>query len=416
MKKLLSLLLTTLLVFSLIFTTGCDFGDQNTDVGADNVGNTSNENNEEVVTDAPDPERDEFIAGLGGVSDTFKGAVSDKSYSSSDEAAKAYVSVELVGSNEAKVNSVVSKGTLDSNGITKAGIPQDLIAGCDAVEELEVVYEVAAPIELNNDNGIVNLAKEKVNESYTVKVYVIKFGVDWKYFTPMPVTGDTISKSYYDSVFNAEKYKNCTLNVTSEVGVIISAQGETMNMTATTQQLIKHADGKVYMEQIITTSDGANSRENYVAAYMEEVDDGVKCYVKLKRDGDWYVGNFNSLGFDTLDELTPFYDQYLDYSYFTKTGYGFKLADENALSYFYQTLAGAFEQLGMASFTDDMGLDMYAEYYVADGVLSGMRVDAAVDLSMNMEGVTMVLHETVTTITKCTDYGTTEVECPVEEF
>ena len=48
--------------------------------------------------DAPgNPDRDSFIADLGGVSETFEGAVSEKSYKSADKAAEAYVSEEIVG-------------------------------------------------------------------------------------------------------------------------------------------------------------------------------------------------------------------------------------------------------------------------------------------------------------------------------
>ena len=62
-----------------------------------------------------------------------------------------------------------------------------------------------------------------------------------------------------------------------------------------------------------------------------------------------------------------------------------------------------------------MEIDMYAEYYVSEGVLSGMRVDADVDMTVNQGGSSGTLEETVTTVTKCTDYGTTVIKKPFVE-
>jgi hypothetical protein len=58
---------------------------------------------------------------------------------------------------------------------------------------------------------------------------------------------------------------------------------------------------------------------------------------------------------------------------------------------------------------------MYAEYYVCDGLLSGMRVDAEVNMEISAGSSTGTLKESVTTVTKCTNYGTTVVEKPFTE-
>ena len=109
----------------------------------------------------------------------------------------------------------------------------------------------------------------------------------------------------------------------------------------------------------------------------------------------------------SLKELTPFYSQYIDYTYFTKTDFGFKIADDNAKQFvdeFYSQLL-----MGMAEAFD---LDMYAEYYVCDGTLSGIRLDMLMDINYSEMGATVEGDATITGKTTCTNYGTTVVEKP----
>ena len=116
-------------------------------------------------------------------------------------------------------------------------------------------------------------------------------------------------------------------------------------------------------------------------------------------------------GFKSLSELTPFYDQYLDDTYFTKADFGFVLNEENATTYLTKALEGA--DIGFAFTNDDV--NMYAEYYVSDGVLSGMRVDAMIDFSVSQYGQSVSVYEEVTGTTTCTNYGTTVIEKPFAE-
>ncbi|MCI6733983.1 MAG: hypothetical protein MR437_02780, partial [Clostridiales bacterium] len=53
------------------------------------------------------------------------------------------------------------------------------------------------------------LSETAVNK--TTKVYIICFSGYYKYFSPALKTGETVTKSYFDSIFNASKYDNCTV-------------------------------------------------------------------------------------------------------------------------------------------------------------------------------------------------------------
>ena len=402
MKKILSLVLAILLLVSATCLVGC--------------GGDSNSNGSTNKPAEKDAQAEALVSEIGGASETFVGTLSEEKYASAEEAAQAYVAEEVVGEKEAEILDTKSNGTLSDKEIKKAGIPDSLLANADAVEELEITYSVS---DGTMDGGVTLLA-ETLNTKKTVKVYVIKCGVDWQYFTPCPVTGDTITKSYYDSVFNSEKYKNCTLktSMTVKAKTKASFEGESMNLTTemVMEQLIKFADGKIYLESTTKTNDelqGINN-ETKIYAYMETVDGKVDCYVKTEEDGEWYRGSLTSIGFSTLDELTPFSDQYLDYTYFKKTDYGFSLSDENARSYFEQALsdvAGALADM----ITGDMDFDMLAKYVVQEGVLSAMIIDAKIVMNMNEQGVKMNIDETISGKTTCTNYGTTVVEKPFTE-
>ena len=365
---------------------------------SDGVGDTYEEE--------PDPDRDQFIDSIGSVSETFKGAVSENTYNTANDAATAFVNEELAGEAEATVQSVKSNGKVSESKVNSL-IPADLLVGSDSVEEIEVVYNLSTASAYTRSGGATPVSK-------TVKVYVIKYGVDWKYFTPAPINGDTITKSYYDSVFNTEKYLNCTFENNAEITISALADGEYMNMKMSTRQFIKHADGKVYFEYTLSTSGSMAELDETVTIciYLETVGDKVECYVKNPYGDDWMEGDLEMIGFTSIDQLVPFHDQYLDYTYFTKTSYGFALGQENAKRYFMQALGASLENMGLDLNMDDAELDMFAEYYVSDGVLSGMRLNADFAWDFMIEGAFATIKESATTMLKCTDYGTTVIERP----
>ena len=405
-KRLLSLALAMLTLLLLLSATSCDFLDIDFD-GLDFDFLTPEEPEVELSS-----EQIEFAGSIGGVSETFKGVMSEESFRSPEEAAIAYVNFELAGDGNLNV-SILSSKTLRASKIKKLDIPEEFLEGYEDVVEVELEYSEEDSSSYTMRTSYTATSTEKLDRTKTVKVYVIKYAYDWKYFSPCPVTGDTISRSYYDSVFNSEKYENCTFEVHTEAVADVITNGETVTMDMVMNQIVKHADGKVYLEQYVKMVSDEYSSEQTVYAYMETNAYGeIECYVKTSEYDSWMPTDLSTVGFTSLEQLTPFYDQYLDYTYFTKTDYGFALEDENARKYFEAALMGTFSGLGMNIDTNNMDLDMYAEYYVSEGVLSGMRVDADVDMTVNEGYNTASLKERVTTVTTCTDYGTTVVERP----
>ncbi len=408
--RLLLVLVAMMLACSLLLT-GCFFN--NDDDDDDDDGKSKGESKQELAAQS------EFIKGLGGVSETFKGQTSAMSYSTFDEAATAFVEEEVAGNADVSIDSIDHKGELDDDEIEALAIPDEDLEGAIGVEEIVIKYS----------DSIVQTASDKLDKTKTVKVYIIKYENSFKYYAPAPVTGATITKSYYDSVFNADKYKNCTFKNTMEmeISMYASAEGQTIDFdaTMTMEQLIKFTDGKIYLEQTMKTVGegdsaemmGFDNEEQYIAAYIEVVDGYTHCYVKTEKDGSWALGNLYQIGFGNINELTPFHDQYLDYSYFTKTDYGFQVSGDNAKKFIEETLS---HQAGFGSdMFDMMDIDMFAKYYVCDGTLSGMREDVTlkIDSKQEIDGVeaTIKLDEYVKVETTCKDYGSTVVEKPFTE-
>ncbi len=340
----------------------------------------------------------EFISELGGVSETYKGAVSTQSYNTAESAAQAFVQEEVVGEQKATVVNTTSQGTLSNEQVAALQLPAEVQTGIVSVEKMEVEYTTETVARTNTNT-----------QNKKVTVYVIKYANDWKYYTPAPITGQTISKSYYDSVFNYEQYQNCTMTTTMQVDMkllmVIDVQ---VSMT----QVVKYADNKILLEQTMSFSGLGEEETEYVGLYIEETNQGSNCFVKNSQEGTWQEANLHQVGFSSVDELMPFYDSYLDYTYFTKTDYGFRMNDKNAQQFIRESLE---KEEALKEFLQGNALDMdlFIKYYVSNGVLSGMRQDANFSLNINIdsEGAVEVDVSLVNT-TICTNYGTTVVNKP----
>ncbi len=412
MKKIISFLIALFMIFTLLCTTGCGSLAYMSEEALGSLFDSLFEKMFGISGDNyGDEERGAFIESIGGVSETYKGSVSKESYDTAEDAAKAFVTAEIIGNNQAVVLDTSTLGELSEGEIKALNIPDDIKEGAISVEELSVTYMIDNPAAyvLSTDDAV---PADTLNESKTVCVYVIKFETYWKYYSPAPITGDTITKSYYDSVFNMEKYKNCTLYSTASAicTQICVEDGVTEEETVmlSVSELIKYADGKVYIEQTVSATFDGESTTEAIYGYLETVGDEIVCYVKLGADStEWYRSEIHAIGFSSLDELIPFYDQYLDYTYFTKTDYGFQLSGDNAKQYLEET----FELLDISMF-DDMTIDMFAEYYVSNGVLSGMRSNFNIEGAEWIDGDRYEAYVETETTTTCTNYGTTVVEKP----
>lgn len=354
-----------------------------------------------------DPEASAFITEIGGCSETYKGSVSEKSYDKAEDAVNDYVVAEVVSAgSECRITETKLEKKLSQKEITDLGISDEMMSGADKVEKYNVAYEST---EKDEDSNLMMIdsdskfATAKVVSGKTV-VYIITYKDFFKYFSPVVEDGNTLTKSYYDSIFNSEKYKNCTFEQTVEMTVDCSSQGQTINYSYKMTSLIKFDNGKIYMESKTEGNVPGMPASDSKIYVEDDGNGGINCYVY--QNGEWLPGSMSSSGIHSVDDLTPFKNQYLDHSYFSKTDFGCALEKKNYEKY----MKTAMSILDFGSFTDNMNIEGYVNYYVSGGVLSGLRSD--VNVSFSESGTSFT--EKVTTTAKCTNYGTTVVDIPVK--
>lgn len=376
-KKIRLVTFLVMIICGLLFTASCN--------------NTKKDDDDkELVETTGDTE---LIKEIGGVSETFKGTASIKSYNSSNEAAEAFILEEVFINEEVTIVDIVSNGELSKDEINKLNISEDILSGYKAIEKMEVTYLFEEETEIKSFSKAVNMATNE--EQYKITVYIIRYSDSWKYLTSLPKDGDVLSKSYYDSVCNQEKYNNCTLEAVMfeedydyETGHINKIKVE---------ENMKIADEKIYFSiryTLIESNDDDLDLPTGAEFYVEVVDG--KNIMHYKNFGDdsntWEKeGEIEILG---LNFLIQSLDEH--HINFVKTDFGFKLSLERGVVYYeneYKKIYG-----------DCTVNELEMEYYVSEGVLSGVKSN--VDISSSDGRVK------VTSVIKCTNYGTTVVERP----
>ncbi|MBQ7923667.1 MAG: hypothetical protein IJ329_00015 [Clostridia bacterium] len=365
----------------------------------------------------------EFIEEIGGVSETYKGAVSETTYSSADAAATAYVEEEVVGDANITVVNTTSQGDLSADEVDALELDDETKDGMLGVEKIEIEYTT-------DETAAMSTAANNGNTK--VVVYIIKYESTYKYYSPCPVTGETITKSYYNSVFDNEKYQNCTMTTTmlQKMTMTQTLNGETQDYSydIVQTQNTKYEDGKLYAEITLNQTGnlltllGMPAGTQTIYLYI----DNATTLVKVEQNGQavtpsgaivengWITNaTVETVGFNSVEELTPFYDQYLDYSYFTKTNFGFEISDENAQQYLNELYAEALQSL--SSMIDQMDMYMVAKYYVSNGVLSGMRQDISLDMDASSGNESVKMGLTIVAESSVKEYGTTVVTDPTAQ-
>ncbi len=359
-----------------------------------------------------DKGHEEYIKELGGVSETFTGEISEENYETQEDAASAFVEEQLAGYKDVRITKTESQGTLNDSEIENLNLTEDDSKDIVSIEKVSVTYSLPNTAGINEKNSIIPVGT--LNTEKTAVVYIIKYPNFFKYYSPCPITGDTVNKSYYDSVFNSEKYKNCTYTVSETIDVKTKAAGlVTVKMRTTFDQKILYSENAIYIEQIETTKPiGTSSmlleeEEKTLYIYIEKQGDDIACYSSEDNE-TWTPTKLYQIGFNDLDELLPFANKQLDYTYFTKSDFGFELNSENAEQYVNQTMGSVLKSEG----ANDTDISMYAKYYVCEGVLTGLRVDVEMEFSMEEDGIDCDCDATATTVATVSDYGTTVVEKP----
>ncbi|MDE6605837.1 MAG: hypothetical protein K2K85_07465 [Clostridia bacterium] len=190
MKKLVATILIALLAMSCLLAF----------VGCNNNDNDSNEDGDVEI---------------------FIGAVSKSTYSSREDAVRGFLAEELSGQMiMAEYVGYTKIADLSQSEIDKLTIEEEFKDGIISVERGEVEYiekEITAENEL-----LAKLAVEAV-ETYKREVYVVTYDQNseniYRFLTPAEEVGESPTASSLASIFDVEKYLNCTLQFVAVSGL-----------------------------------------------------------------------------------------------------------------------------------------------------------------------------------------------------
>ena len=334
--------------------------------------------------------------GADAYSDTFAGYVSETSYSTKEDTAKAFLQNELTG---ATAKPIYTGYTILEKITSKE------------VEEL----------------GITNLTDKVIRDAEKVKIdyicndaetsaktYILNSTQGYLYFIPPQETGEALTNAYFNIVCDGNKYLNSTATTNINLRVISSQ----MTTESTYRQIIYFDDDKAFFNQELPGFDTDiyfEERNNSILIYIEDPNNknghfytldelgrkhGVKYYVYLVKGSE-------SVNVDTLNKMKDIVDfafmLELDASYFVKTDVGFSMTDDKYKEVCKFMAGEAFAE-EIEKNWEEHHIHFRADYYVTDGRLSASRIVLTMSDGEDIFALTLE--------TRYTDFGSTEVVLP----
>lgn len=339
----------------------------------------------------------------GNYSETFAGTLSTQSYESQENAAKAFLNTEIA-STETRVSYKESSKEKDLTEEEVTAMNLTVESGTvEKVEKWQIGYSKTETNSRTAEDG----SEEKL-AYVTVYIVVIKIAPDgdttrevyeYRYYVPLPEKGEALSRSYYDSVFDDGKYKNCTFTYTmkSTTKVMFIKQTMTVDYKMYLTEDAVMIDAKVVMP---SASDEPSKSLTYYFVKDGSSVRGVKILNGVTSSASLY----SEFG---VSEISDLYSSQMDdaiYSFFVKTDYGFKMNEDKLQDLFDNAL----EVAGTGSGIDFGKSSAKYEFYVAEGKLDHALCE--VKVQCKYDGITMPI--TVTQKYKYSDFGTTAVTVP----
>lgn len=372
-KKLLSALLAITMASMCFFMSGCSSRTSN---------KKSNEGNE-----------------------TFTGVLSTESYKSENDAAAAFLQNEIGNENSpvtfsnAQKEKDLSEKEIESLNI---GTVEGQI---EKVQRWNVHYTKKQTA--NADNMSASLVSAKNENGVNVTVYIVVILLtpgsatveavyEYKYFVPLPENGEPISSSYFASVFDSQKYRNCTCtSISKSTSAGISA-------TVTTKIYITENAAKM---EITTATFGTD--ETTIEVYIAEVD-GVAKGVMATNGGSYNSYPLSSMGIYKMEDVYRSQFNEDNFALFEKTNYGFKMNEDGLKSILDNTMNSLLGSMGSSISANSTSAS--SEYKVIDGRI--VSAETVTTISMDSVGTTLTV--SVNASTKYSEFGTTTVDIPAD--
>lgn len=406
MKKLLATMLSVLMLCSLVFVpTACSLLG-----GKDNTGGD--------VTD-----EDETFVG----SDTFKGALSEESYETETKAVEAFLATEISGEVvTAKLEDVETKKELTQTEIA-ALETEDVLEEDDEIvsaKEVEVKYTRA-----KSSVGLTAADATTEDDYFIFTVYIIEISPHgstvhvFHYYVPKAENGDVLTKSYFNDVLDPSKYMNCTQEYTNDVSMpAFDFDPSSVNPDTFDPNNIKYTTATGQMKYTIKVADDKASvdmriinTENWmmygplpysdILGYFEMKDGQFLTWMK-KDEGEYQKfpqNPFLAYGITDMESFASMCLPQIDYSYYEKTSYGFKVNEDFLNEYILKSLQSVASSI--------VSSQAELKVYVQDGKIVQMKASCSY-VSNALPGADLTSSTQECVIFK--DFGTTVVTKPAE--
>lgn len=322
---------------------------------------------------------------------SFVGAMSTESYESEDDAAAAFVENEING----KATDATFVSYKKEKDLTQSEIAA-LVLG-DGYSVSEVVSAESGKVTFA-ENEIQSRAARSSSSSgnKSSRIFIIKIGNVYFYYTPAFKKGEVITKSYISEILDYNKYTNVTIVSTSKV----TAQGA----SATTTVTVKYAENGIYSKTEIKSFGVYQITELVLVPYTNGDVSRLLAYQRTGESEDemssWssiYVG-YNSI----RDFLVASFN--IDHSYFERADWGFKMSKDKMSAYLTDTMGNILDAYAGEITSGE------AKYYTQNGKLSSSETKMTMKIQVSNMTVTM----TATATGKYTDFGSTVVTIPDE--
>ena len=336
----------------------------------------------------------------GNYSETFKGAVSEETYETANDAVQGFLDTEISGkTSEAVLVDYKKEKELSAKEVESLAIDEEYREGLISVEKGNVTYTENS---VSTAEAIV-CAKAAGAETKTKVIYLLTYTGVFRFFTPAVENGDNLTSSYFDSTFDGEKYINCSVEAVmkaegTQQGVkYVMENNASVKLTATA--LYEKDNVKMTMngQDMSSMLGGSQNPEVYIA----DTTDGL--YQMAGLNGKWESVNITNhpgamiQAENVHDYFMEWFRQrfnQLDHTYFEKTSTGYALRADK-YNEFLKTQQGS-ENLGgiggIGGIGDTSGdFDLSYVINISDGRFSDVTMkiaygDTLTEMTMKFTG------------------------------
>ena len=353
-----------------------------------------------------------LFAGCGGnYSETYNGSLSQQTYTTEEKAAQAFLSEELGGSGSTLVYSKVevSETALSETEVEKLAIEDT--ASVEYVKKATVFY--------SESKVSAYAAAANTEDELQQMLYIVKYvNGGYKYYSPALSNGENLTKSYFNDVFNPERYLNVTVSgkIASSTGIKMSYQGVNSDTTVNIDMSYNYqiTENALYLKISQTqkapdaTTGKPVTQKGEAEAYVVNTTAGYVMYSNIY--GAYQVTPMTGIT-SGADMVWGEVIDDMNHTSFKKTNTGFQMDREGCLALMQDQFGDVFENFEYGSL-EDLIKEMQFDFYVTEGSISGIKQKLALGLSVNEQGASVTVAASASSDYSLSNFGSTSVTVP----